>query len=173
MSIRSFRGAQPQIDPSAYIAPGAQVIGDVAVGAGSSIWFNAVLRGDVNAIHVGEQTNIQDLCCLHVTHEHPLSVGSRVTVGHGVTLHGCAIGDRCLIGMGAIVLDGAVVGEGSLIAAGALVPPGMHVPPGSMAVGSPAKVRRPMSSEEQEAIALSSEHYAQYARQHREESHEL
>ena len=125
--IQTFEGKTPKIDEYAYVAPGVVIIGDVSVGAEASIWFQSVLRGDINSISIGEKTNIQDGCLLHVTKRHPLKIGARVTAGHGAILHGCEIGDDCLIAMGAIVLDGAVVEPGALVGAGARIPPGMVV----------------------------------------------
>jgi len=168
MAIRTFQGKRPAIAPSAFIEESAQIIGDVAIGARASVWFNTVVRGDVNWIRIGEETNVQDLCCLHVLHDtHPLVIGSRVTVGHHVTLHGCTVGDDCLIGMGAIVLDGALIGPGSLVAAGSLVPPGLEVPPGSFVIGSPAKVQRPVKDTERALIERSAANYIRYASQYR------
>ena len=128
--IRAFRGKMPQIASSAYIDISAQVIGDVTVGERSSIWPNVSIRGDVNSIHIGDETSIQDNTVLHVDYddEFRLTIGNRVTVGHRVVLHGCTVEDDCLIGIGAIVLNGAHVGAGSVVAAGALVPEGMQIP---------------------------------------------
>ena len=168
MALRSFQGKHPEVASTAFVEESAQLIGRVEVGPESSIWFNAVARGDINAIRIGARTNIQDLCCLHVTRVFPVTVGDRVTVGHSVTLHGCTIGDDCLIGMGATVLDGARIGSGCLIGAGALVVPGTEVPAGSLVVGAPAKVKRPVTAQERELIARSVESYiqlvAEYAR---------
>jgi gamma-carbonic anhydrase len=167
MAVRAFQGVLPRVDPTAWIEESAQVIGDVWLGARSSVWFNCVVRGDVNEIRIGDDTNIQDLSCLHVLKERfALRVGNRVTVGHSVTLHGCTVEDLCLIGMGATVLDGARIGEGSIVAAGSLVAPGTVVPPGSMAVGSPARVKRPLSPTEREMLERSAESYVEYARQY-------
>jgi carbonic anhydrase/acetyltransferase-like protein (isoleucine patch superfamily) len=168
MPIRAFEGKLPAVDPSAFIEESAQVIGEVTIGASSSIWFNTVVRGDVNFIRIGEQTNVQDLCCLHVTHDrHSLTVGDRVTVGHGVTLHGCRVGDDCLIGIGAIVLDGCEIGAGSLVAAGSLVVPGTLVPPQSLVMGAPAKVKRSVTPEERTMIAASAAGYLRYVERYR------
>ncbi|MBI5547217.1 MAG: gamma carbonic anhydrase family protein [Deltaproteobacteria bacterium] len=168
MALRPFQGRMPAVDPSAFIEQSAQVIGDVTVGARSSIWFNAVVRGDVHFIRVGSDTNVQDLCCLHVTRDkHSLVVGDRVTLGQGVTLHGCVVEDDCLVGMGAIVLDGARLGRFSLIGAGALVTPGTQIPPYSLAIGSPARVKRAITDEERARIESSAAHYVGYAEQYR------
>ncbi len=159
MQFYSFKNYQPNLDESNFIAPGAVVIGQVTLGKGVSIWFNSVVRGDVNQIIIGEHTNIQDLSMLHVTDEFDLVIGKNVTVGHSVVLHGCDIGDGCLIGMGAKVLDGARIGENCLVAAGSVVPPGKVYPPGSLILGSPAVVKKTLSEEEQKNI---SEHYKSY-----------
>ncbi len=131
-----------KIHEDTFVAPSADVVGEVTVGAGSSIWYQAVLRGDMAPITIGEHSNIQDGCLLHVANGFPLQVGNYVTVGHGAILHGCTVEDGVLIGMGAIVLDGAVIGEGSIIGAGALVPEGKVIPPRSLVVGVPGKVIR-------------------------------
>ncbi len=160
--IRGFGGKAPQIDPTAFIADNATVIGDVAIGARSSIWFGAVLRGDVFHIRVGEDTSIQDNSVLHVTHsQFATTVGNKVTVGHSVTLHGCTVGDQCIVGMGAIVLDQAVIGDRCLVGAGALVTPGTRIPPGSLAVGSPARAKRPLTEEELAWLEASALHYVE------------
>ena len=131
-SVLPYRGITPQIHESVFIAEGARIIGDVTIGRDSSVWFNSVVRGDVHRIRIGEKTNIQDNCVLHVTHaRYALTIGSNVTVGHSVVLHGCTIGDFCIIGMGAIVLDNAFVNSGSFVAAGALVPENFVVPKGT------------------------------------------
>jgi gamma-carbonic anhydrase len=168
--IRSFRGALPQVAASAYIDPSAQVIGDVAVGERASVWCNATLRGDVNYIRIGEDTNIQDNSVLHVEDGlYPLLIGNRVTVGHSVVLHGCVIEDECLIGIGAIILNGASIGAGSVIAAGALIPEGMEVPSGSLVMGVPGKVRRPVSEGEKERFRVNAQHYVELRQHYREE----
>lgn len=168
--IRAFRGALPQVAPSCYIDPSAQVIGDVAIGERTSVWPGAVLRGDVHYIRIGEETSIQDNSVLHVdSGDFPLNVGSRVTVGHSVVLHGCTVEDECVIGIGAIILNGARIGKGSVVAAGALVPEGMEIPPGSMAMGVPAKVRRQVTPEEQERFRQNAARYVELRRIYREE----
>ena len=161
--IRQYKGKTPEIASSAYIEDSAHVIGDVVIGEESSVWFNATIRGDVNYIRIGDKTNIQDSSVLHVTKgTHPLFIGSEVTVGHNVTLHGCTIKDRCLIGMGAIVLDGAEVGEDSIVGAGALVKEGMRVKPGTLVVGVPAREVRQLSDEEVQRIKISAANYIDY-----------
>lgn len=149
MVIRGIKYLRPRIHESAFIAETAAVIGDVAIGADSSIWYGCVLRGDVNNIRIGERTNIQDRTVIHVSRKtHPTTVEDEVTIGHSATVHGCHIESGSLIGIGAIVLDGAVIGRNSLVAAGSLVTPGTVVPEGSLVMGSPAKVRRELSDEE-------------------------
>jgi len=146
--IRAYKGIRPSLGPRAWVDPSAQVIGDVTLGEDASVWMTSVVRGDVNRIRIGARTNVQDACVLHVTAQHPTTLAEDVTVGHSVTLHGCTIERLCLIGIGAVVLTGAVVGEESIVAAGALVPEGMVIPPRSVAMGSPAKVRRELTAEE-------------------------
>jgi carbonic anhydrase/acetyltransferase-like protein (isoleucine patch superfamily) len=158
--ILPFKDKNPQIDSSAYIVDSAVVVGDVVIGGESSVWFNAVVRGDVNYIRIGRRTNIQDGCVLHVSRkDYPLVIGDGVTVGHNVTLHACTIASNCLIGMGAVVMDGSDIGQHCIIGAGALVTPRTVIPPGNMAVGSPAKVKRKLSEEEIQSIRDSAEHY--------------
>jgi carbonic anhydrase/acetyltransferase-like protein (isoleucine patch superfamily) len=142
----------PQVHPSAYIAPTGVVIGRVELSAGVSIWFNAVLRGDINSITVGRDTNIQDGCILHVTNVYPVIMGERITVGHGAILHGCHVKSDCLISMAAVILDGAVIGERSVIAAGAVVAPGTQVPADSLVMGVPGKVVRKLDDAERQKI---------------------
>lgn len=162
--IRPYREIHPTIDPSCFVAETAAVIGDVVIGARSSVWYGAVLRGDVYYIRVGEETSIQDCTVLHVTHgRHATVVGNRVTVGHSVTLHGCTVGDRCIIGMGSTILDQAEIGEGSMVGAGALVTPGTKIPPGVLAVGSPARVKRPLTPDEIAWLDRSAQHYVKLA----------
>lgn len=133
---------------STVIFPGAVVVGDVNLGQNCSVWYNAVIRADEATITIGDDSNVQDNAVLHVSHDRPLKLGKGVTVGHGAILHSCAVGDNSLIGMGAIVLDGAVVGKNCLVAAGALVTGGTVIPDGSLVMGSPAKVKRPLTGEE-------------------------
>lgn len=160
--IRAWRGTTPRIAASAYIDPSAQLIGDVVIGERSSVWPNATLRGDVNWIRIGDETNVQDNCVLHVDSDgFPLTLGNRVTIGHSVVLHGCTVEDDCVVGIGAIVLNGATIGAGSVIAAGALVTEGMQVPAGSMVMGVPAKLRREVSGDERERFRLNAQHYVE------------
>ena len=168
--IRAWGGKTPRLADSVWVADGAVIIGDVEIGPESSVWFGAVVRGDVNHIRIGARTNLQDYSVLHVTSgTHPTIVGDDVTLGHRVTLHGCTVKDRCLVGIGATVMDGAVVGEDAMVAAGSLVPPGMVVPPGMLALGSPAKVKRQLTREEIEYFRKSAANYAGYAGQYRRE----
>jgi len=162
--ILPFNGIVPEVPESIFVAPSAYVIGDVKIGADSSIWFGSVVRGDVHYIRIGECTNIQDLSVLHVTRKtYPLVIGSDVTIGHRVTLHGCTVGDRVLIGMGAVVLDGAIVEDGAFVGAGALVTEGMTVPSGTLAVGVPAKVKRSLSERERAFLSESAKNYVALA----------
>lgn len=166
--IHTYRGTAPRIDPSAFIAESAQIIGDVVIGKASSVWFNAVIRGDVNYIHIGERTNIQDGCLLHVRHEkYPLLVGNDVTVGHGAILHGCTIDDCCLIGMGSVVLDNAKIAHHTLIAAGAVVREGAEIPPEVLVAGVPAKVVRPLTEEEKRMLEQSAKNYLEFVKSYR------
>ena len=160
---------EPHIHPSAFVAPGATVLGDVTVGAESSVFFGAVIRADHDVITIGSGTNIQDNCVLHVDAGFPLSVGRNVTVGHGAILHGCSVGDNTLIGMGAIVLNGAVIGRDCIIGAGALVTGNTVIPDGSLAVGSPAKVRRQVTADEIAANDASAAGYVAEGRHYKTE----
>ena len=171
--IRAFRGKSLRAAASAYIDPSAQVIGDVTVGELSSIWCNATLRGDVNRIVIGNESNVQDNAVLHVDEgPFPLLIGNRVTIGHSAVLHGCALADGVLIGIGAIVLNGAKIGTGAVIAAGALVAEGMEIPPYSLAMGVPAKVRREVTEEEKERFRVNADHYVELSKAYRDESAE-
>ncbi|HJZ83619.1 MAG TPA: gamma carbonic anhydrase family protein [Polyangia bacterium] len=166
--IRSHQGKTPRLGPDVFLADTATVIGDVEIGARSTIWFGAVLRGDVYYIRVGEETSIQDNSVVHVTHgRHATLVGSRVTVGHAVTLHGCIIRDRVIVGMGSTVLDQAEIGERSILGAGSLVAPGVKIPSGMLALGVPARVKRPLTQEELDWIESSADHYVALARTYR------
>ncbi len=168
--IRPFRGLMPRIAESAYIDASAQVIGDVVIGERSSVWPNVAIRGDVNYIRIGEETSIQDNSVLHVDHDqYPCIVGNRVTVGHRVVLHGCEVADDALIGIGAVVLNGAKIGAGAVVAAGALVPEGTEVPAKALAMGTPAKVRREVTPEEQERFRKNCRNYVRIAAIYKEE----
>jgi carbonic anhydrase/acetyltransferase-like protein (isoleucine patch superfamily) len=162
--IVAHRGRRPRLAQGVVVMETAVVAGDVEIGPGSSVWFGAVVRGDVHYVRIGELTNVQDGCLLHVTTDtHPLVIGSRVTIGHGAILHGCTVADGALIGMGAIILDGATIGEEALIGAGALVTEGTHIPPRTLAVGAPAKPRRELTEEELERLRRSALHYRELA----------
>ena len=159
MLVRSFQDFTPQIHPSARLAETAAVIGDVALEENVTIWYGAVLRGDVGPIRIGRGSNIQDNCTVHCAVDVPTVVGENVVVGHGAILHSCTVGDGCLIGMGAILLDGCVIGEGSVIAAGALVPPGKSIPPRSLVMGVPGRVVRQVTEEECAANLVNARRY--------------
>jgi len=167
--IRAFRGVLPRIAASAFIDSSAQVIGDVEIGERSSIWPGAVVRGDVNSIRIGDETSIQDNTVVHVDVDQPTAIGSRVTVGHGVVLHGCTVEDDCLIGIGAIVLNGARIGSGSVVGAGCLVPEGAEIAPGNLVLGVPGKVRRPVSGEERTRFQANCVNYVGYGQAFKEE----
>ncbi|HEV2706852.1 MAG TPA: gamma carbonic anhydrase family protein [Pyrinomonadaceae bacterium] len=168
--IRPFRGVHPQIHRTAFIETSAQIIGDVTIGEQSSVWFNAVVRGDVFYIRIGDRTNIQDGTVIHVTNgTHATVLEDEVTVGHNVTLHGCHVERGCLIGMGSIVMDGVRIGERSLVAAGALVAPGTQVPPRSLVLGTPARVKRPLTDAEVAGLDIYWQNYIEYTRQYKSE----
>jgi len=161
--LRPCRGRLPVIDPTAYIDPSAQVIGDVEIGEESSVWMNVVIRGDVNHVRIGRRSNVQDGTIVHVMHEtHPTVIGDAVTIGHGAIVHGCTVEDRVLIGMGAILLNGARVGADSIVAGGSLVPERVAIPPRSLVMGSPARVRRTLSDSEVASILEYSGNYVRY-----------
>ena len=161
--IRSYKGISPTIPDSCYVDESAQVIGDVMLSENASIWMNAVVRGDVNYIRIGANSNIQDCSVMHgMLIQWPVVVGDWVTVGHSVTLHGCVVEDRCLIGMGVIILNGARVGAGSIIAAGTLIPEETVIPPGSLVMGVPGKVRNQLSDDDQQTILRYAKNYLGY-----------
>jgi carbonic anhydrase/acetyltransferase-like protein (isoleucine patch superfamily) len=177
--IRSFKGISPNIAESAFIAEGAVIVGDVTIGKEASIWYNCVVRGDVNFISIGDRSNIQDLSMLHVTHKKdaqdpgaPLVIGCDVTVGHSVTLHGCTIEDGAFIGMQAMIMDRAVVGKGALVGARALVTEGTVIPPGTLWVGAPAKYKRDLTPSEVAWLARSCGNYVRYSRDYLAEESE-
>ena len=159
MSIYSLGALKPSIAPTAWVAPNASVIGDVTLGERVSIWFGAVLRGDIDSIRIGAGSNIQDGSVCHADPGRPLLVGDNVTVGHMVMLHGCSVGSRVLIGMGSIVMDGAVVADDVIIGAGSLVPPGKRLESGFLYVGSPVKQIRPLTDKEQAFFTYSAANY--------------
>ncbi len=158
--LDTFLRKSPRLGEHVYIAQSAVVLGDVNLGDFSSVWYNAVLRGDINRIVVGHHTNIQDNAVLHLADEFPCLVGNHVTVGHSAIVHACHVGDEVLIGMGAVILDGAVVGKQSLIGAKAVVTPGMKIPPGSMVLGTPAKVARKLTPTERNGLKYWANKYA-------------
>jgi carbonic anhydrase/acetyltransferase-like protein (isoleucine patch superfamily) len=160
--IRPFQGKRPRVHASCYIDPSAQLIGDVRLGERASIWPNCAVRADLNYIEIGEETNIQDNCVLHVQSDIPLLIGARVTLGHHVVAHACTIEDRALIGMGAIVLDRAVISSESIVAAGAVVPMGMVVPPRSLVAGVPARIKKELTDADVELIDRHWRNYVQY-----------
>lgn len=163
MPILTYQGITPKIDPTAKIFEPSVVLGDVEIGAESSVWFSVVIRGDVHRIRIGNRTNIQDLSCLHVTRKRfDLVIGNGVTIGHMCMLHGCHIEDDVLVGMGSVVMDGAVLGEKSLIGAGSLVTEGTIIPPRTLAFGRPARAIRPLSEEELAHLVQSAGNYVRY-----------
>ena len=168
--IIPYIGKKPQIHESVFIAEGARVIGDVLICEDSSVWFNAVIRGDVCSIRIGKRTNVQDNVTLHVTHDTgPLNIGANVTIGHGAVLHACTVEDNVLIGMGAVLLDNCVAEPWSVIAAGSLVRQGFLVPSGMMVAGVPARVIRPITENERANIAESAENYMRYVAGYRQQ----
>ena len=158
-SLLSLPGRVPTIDPSAFVAEGARIIGSVHLGEGASVWYNAVLRGDGDSITVGAGSNLQDNVSVHVDRGRPVIIGENVSVGHNAVVHGCSIGDGSLIGMGSVVLSGAVIGEGCLVAGGAVVLEGSVIPPGSLVAGVPAKVRRELTDDERAGILRNADAY--------------
>jgi carbonic anhydrase/acetyltransferase-like protein (isoleucine patch superfamily) len=168
--LRTFKGILPRIDPEAFIAETAVIIGDVEIGARSSVWYNTVVRGDVNFIRIGSGTNIQDLSMLHVTHKKdaadpgaPLIIGDNVTIAHSVTLHGCTIENGAFVGMQSVVMDRAVVGEEALVGARSLVTEGTVIPPRTLWLGAPARYKRDLTPEELEKVRRSARNYVRYA----------
>jgi carbonic anhydrase/acetyltransferase-like protein (isoleucine patch superfamily) len=166
--ILPFAGKTPRIGRDVFLAPNATIIGDVEIADGASVWFGAVIRGDIGRIRIGPRTNVQDLACVHLTEGLSETIlGADITVGHGAILHGCVVGDRCLIGMGSILLDNAQIGEGSVIAAGSVVSPRTVIPPRSLARGTPAKVIREVTEKEARLGIDGAEHYLANARRFR------
>lgn len=165
--IKGYQGIEPKIDETAFIAESVDVIGQVTIGKNANIWYGSVLRADDNYITVGENTNIQDGSVVHISEGYPTVIGNNVTIGHKAIIHGCEIGDNTLIGMGSIVLDGAKVGEFTLLGAGSLVPPGKEIPSGVLAMGSPAKVIRELSEQENENLTKAALKYVKLANNHK------
>ncbi len=168
--ILPYQGTLPTIAPDVYVAPNATVIGDVVIGAETSIWFNCVIRGDVHEIRIGERTNVQDGTIIHVTAGgNGTYIGSDITIGHGAILHACTLGDGCFIGMGAIVLDGAVVETGAMVAAGAVVTPGKRVKTGELWGGNPAKLLRELSEKDKGFFAINAVNYVALSQRYKTE----
>ncbi len=173
MTLVTFGGKSPQVDPAAFVAPGAQLIGDVAIGPESSIWYNCVLRGDVNRIRIGARTNIQDGSVVHVDSPkpgapagHPTLIGDDVLIGHMAMVHGCVLHDRAFVGLGAIVMDGCEIESGAMLAAGAMLTPGKRIPGGQLWAGRPAKYVRDLSEEELAGHRAGVAHYVALAKAH-------
>jgi carbonic anhydrase/acetyltransferase-like protein (isoleucine patch superfamily) len=167
--LKSYRGVEPIVAANAFIEDTAMIIGDVVIGSDSSVWFHAVVRGDVHFIRIGHRTNIQDLSLLHVSHDtYPLTLGDDITIGHHVVLHGCTIRDRVLVGMGSIIMDGAVIEEDCIIGAGSLVTERTQIPPKSLVIGSPARVKRMLTTDEIAWIRESASNYVRYAQHYLE-----
>lgn len=164
----TLAGTSPSVDPGAFVAPSADVIGNVRIGTDSSIWFGAVARGDVNRIRIGTATNVQDGSVLHVRHNIPLRIGDRVTVGHGVTLHACEVEDETLLGIGSVLLDNVTVGTRSIVGAGSVVTPGTEVESGSLYMGTPAQKVRDLKDDELEMIGESAQNYVRHTREYLE-----
>jgi carbonic anhydrase/acetyltransferase-like protein (isoleucine patch superfamily) len=163
--IRSYQGITPTIPASCYVDLSAQVIGDVVLGENSSVWMSAVVRGDVNSIRIGANSNVQDCAVLHgQRYVYSVTVGDWVTIGHNATVHGCVVEDACLIGMGAVILNGARIGEGSIIAAGAIIPEKTIIPPRSLVAGVPGKVRRELGEEDRKLILMYAQNYLHYTK---------
>lgn len=163
----TFDGHTPEVAPDAFVADGATLVGAVRLGAGSSVWFSAVIRGDGSAIRVGDGSNVQDGCVLHSDPDFPVTVGDRVTIGHRAVVHGCTVGDDSLIGMGAVLLNGVQLGAGSLVAAGAVLLEGTVVPPGSLVAGVPGKVKRDVTDAETARIRSGTQSYMRRAQRYR------
>lgn len=171
MSILPFKNILPKIDPTVFIAEGAHIIGDVEIEKNCSVWFNTVIRGDVNFIRIGERTNVQDNTVIHVTHKkYPTIIKSNVTIGHSAVIHACTINDFCLIGMNATILDNSTIGAYSLVGAGALVPPNAKIPEGVLVAGVPAKIIRNLTNEEKEMLIQSAQNYINYVAEYRSNS---
>jgi carbonic anhydrase/acetyltransferase-like protein (isoleucine patch superfamily) len=164
---QSYKGSEPVVDGDAFVAETAVLVGDVHIGAASTVWFGAVLRGDVNSIVVGKRTSVQDGTVVHCDGDAPCVIGNDVTIGHNATVHGCTIGDGAVIGIGATILSHAVVGEGAVVGAGALVPEGREIPPNTVAMGVPAKPLREVTEEERKRFEENAAHYVQLGQEYR------
>ncbi len=168
-SIITYNGITPKIHPSVFTCEGVRIIGNVEIGENSSVWYNSVIRGDVHWIKIGYETNIQDMCMLHVTNnKYPLLIGNKVSVAHSVTLHGCTLMDNCLIGMGALVLDNSTVSSNSIVAAGTVVKENFVVPQGVLLAGVPGKIIRDLTPQELERCSNTSPNYVKYVKQYRQ-----
>ena len=163
--IFPYKNLLPKLHVTVFLASGVKIIGDVEIGARSSVWYNSVIRGDIHYIKIGADTNIQDCSMLHVTHdEYPVNIGNKVTIGHSVKLHGCTINDLCLIGIGAVLLDGSLIEENAMVAAGAVVRPGFVVPSGKLVAGVPAKIVRDLTKKEISEFEITAEKYIDYTK---------
>jgi carbonic anhydrase/acetyltransferase-like protein (isoleucine patch superfamily) len=163
--IRPYQGVSPVVPASCYVDVSAQLIGDVVLGEQASVWMNAVVRGDVNAIRIGAKSNVQDCAVLHgMRYVYPVIVGEMVTIGHNATVHGCVVEDAVLVGIGAVILNNARIGEGSIIAAGAVIPEQMVIPPNSLVAGVPGKVRRTLGDEDRKMILMYAQNYLDYTK---------
>lgn len=161
--LRPFKNKLPDVNPSAYVDDSAQVIGDVTIGAESSVWMNVVMRGDVHFIRLGCRSNVQDATIVHVMRDtHPTVIGDEVTIGHGAIIHGCTIGSRVLVGMGTLILNGAIIGDDVILAAGSLITEGTVIPPRSLVMGRPGSVRRPLTDADVASIRGYAENYVRY-----------
>lgn len=167
-SVLSLPGREPRIDPAAFVAAGARIVGAVTLAPAASVWYNAVLRADGDTITIGEGSNLQDGVAIHVDAGFPAVLGENVSVGHNAVLHGCTIGDGALVGMGAVVLNGARIGAGCLIAGGAVVLEGAEIPDGSLVAGVPAKVRRELTADEREKLLRNADAYREHTARHRQ-----
>ncbi len=168
--IRSFLGISPSLHPTSWVAPSADVLGKVTIGEESSIWFQCVLRGDVNSITIGKNVNIQDMTLVHVARDlYPVVIGDYVSIGHHATIHGCTLRDHSFVGMGAMIMDDVEIGEWSFVGAGSLVPPGKKIPPGVLIIGSPAKIIRDITDKEREIITRTATNYVKYKENYRKE----
>ena len=167
-TLLPFGDARPEIAPSAFVAPGAFLIGKVTLGEEANVWYGAVLRGDTEPIRIGARTNVQDGCVLHADPGYPAAIGDDCVIGHNAVVHGCEVGDGCLVGMGVTIMNGAKIGEGFIVAAGALVAEGKEFPPRSLIVGAPAKLVREVTEAQTEDIARGARTYVERARLHRE-----
>ncbi len=173
MPIYKFENHRPRIAPSAYVAPTATVIGNVTMGENSSVWFNSVLRGDCDAIVIGNNTNIQDLTMCHEDYDRPLHIGNGVTIGHKCVIHGCDIEDECLIGMGSVIMNGVRIGRGSIVAAGSVIMENIQIPPFSLVAGVPGKIKKQFDESVLDLLKLPADIYAQKAVDYSSEKFEL